>query len=670
MRPLAILTATITVAALGSTAPVATGAPATRTVKVVRVSDSGAITVQQRGRRTVVRLKGVRRPAAGGCRDLEGVGALRSLLVGRTLVLRGPAGAVTARRAGKDVAATVLRRGLLLPAASPGKALAVAAAAARRARRGVYSCSSGAGDGSQGGGAPGAPGPGAGTGTGPGSGGTTSGPGPGAAGGGTTQPPGTTTIPAGTLTDGAYAIGTVDVADIWVDPVSGSDGASGDSTHPVRRLAEAWARIPQGRPLTRGVRIRIRPGTVTAADAPNFWEDRQGTARHPVIVQAESGPDSVVLPSINAKGLSYIYFLRVRIDSRFDPLHCEACDHLLLRDSVVRGRAPASGDVQEALKVNQSTNVFVESSAISGASDNALDFVAVQGGHLLGNTIGDAGDWCGYVKGGSAGLLVARNVFTGCGTGGFTAGQGTGFQFMTAPFIHHEASGVAIVNNLVTDVEGAGIGVNGGLRILVAHNTVSNAGRRGHALEAAYGLRSCDGQPGEPDRAGCQANLDAGGWGTTRVDDGTNAVRIPNRHVWFLNNIVLDRGTGADEHVHVDGPFSGTAQAGSGLGAVRADEDLRFAGNVLFYGPADLPSGAPDDAAFRAANTVNTTAPQLVDPAAGDLRPAPGYDPVGVDVPAFGPWDGPAGEPELTAVPDLTRTFDGRPRTGTRPGAY
>ncbi len=54
---------------------------------------------------------------------------------------------------------------------------------------------------------------------------------------------------------------------------------------------------------------------------------------------------------------------------------------------------------------------------ISGADDNAIDFVAVQYARITGNTIERANDWCAYVKGGSAFVLVARNRIRDCGTG-------------------------------------------------------------------------------------------------------------------------------------------------------------------------------------------------------------------------------------------------------------
>jgi hypothetical protein len=194
-------------------------------------------------------------------------------------------------------------------------------------------------------------------------------------------------------------------------------------------------------------------------------------------------------------------------------------------------------------------------------------------------------------------------------------------------------------------------------------------------MEVAYGRRSCDGQPGDEGRERCQQLLDAGAWGTTRVDDGDNFVRIPNRHVYFYNNLVLDPGTqpGADEHVHLDDPYSGIAQDGSGLGAVVADDDVRFAGNVLSYtnGGSTVSgfSGAADTA-FFSDNTVNTVTPTLVDPDHGDFHPTGTPLPAGAPIPAFGAWDAPGAEPFAGVPADTSHTLDGQLRTGRRPGAF
>ena len=191
--------------------------------------------------------------------------------------------------------------------------------------------------------------------------------------------------------------------------------------------------------------------------------------------------------------------------------HFEACTHVLLRDCTIRGEGTiATYDVpQETLKANQCRFMYVERCDISGAWDNAVDYVAVQGGHVVASRIHRAGDWAMYAKGGSANILVAGNEFFDAGTGGFTAGQGTGFEFMVAPWLTYEASGITFVNNVIHDTQGAGIGVNGGADIVMSNNTLYRVGTRSHVIEVGFGSRSCDG-----DRATCTTLLARGGWGT------------------------------------------------------------------------------------------------------------------------------------------------------------
>jgi hypothetical protein len=291
------------------------------------------------------------------------------------------------------------------------------------------------------------------------------------------------------------------------------------------------------------------------------------------------------------------------------------------------------------VKVNQSQHVAITNNVISGADDNAIDFVAVQYARVTGNTIENAGDWCAYAKGGSAFVLVARNRIRHCGTGGFTAGQGTGLQFMTAPFIRYEAYGIEVLDNQISDTEGAGVGVNGGYDVVVARNRMWNVGARSHWIEIGFGSRSCDGQPGDDGRERCAQNLDAGGWGTTRVDDGTNYVRIPDRHVWVLGNVIDNPRAQGDQLFSIAEPFSGADQDGSGLGDVRADDDLHIAGNLI--AGRGLPTGteacAADDCAAIADRNELAARPGLfVAPDRGDLRLRAGYSAPAPVLPAVG----------------------------------
>ena len=465
----------------------------------------------------------------------------------------------------------------------------------------------------------------------------------------------------------AYDIGSPAVADMWVDPVAGDDAAAGATrAAALRTLAEAWRRVPARTPLVHGVRINLVAGVYAAADVPGYWESRHGSFTAPIILRAADGAGSARLPALNVYDCRFLYLDGLEITAGGgDVLHLESCRHVLLRDMTIRG----TGDIaayaapQEALKANQCQFVYIENCDISGAWDNAVDFVAVQHGHVVRSRIHRAGDWAMYAKGGSAYLTIAGNEFFAAGTGGFTAGQGTGFEFMVSPWLHYEAYGIAFTNNVIHDTAGAGIGVNGGYNILMAHNTLVGVGSRSHVIEAVFGSRSCDG-----DRAACAARLTAGGWGTAVA--GAEEP-IPNRNVFIVNNLVVNPDGAASrwQQFAVAGPRTPSATSNVPSPA-RADDNLLIAGNVIWNGPADHPLGIDGDplaAAVAGANTINTLRPLLVDPARGDYRIAAGVPlPAAVTVPAFDWGDAPT-MPAIPAGSSDTRVlYDhrGAPRSG------
>ena len=420
-----------------------------------------------------------------------------------------------------------------------------------------------------------------------------------------------------------------------VDAKRGRDSNPGTTRRPLKSVAAAWQRIPQARALERPVRILVRPGRYGARALPNYWESRWGTRKAPIVVTA-ARRGTVTFGSVNLFDLRWVAFDGITFSDHNDLFHCELCQHVLLTRSRLTGSA---SELHENVKVNQSQHIAITDNVISGADDNAIDFVAVQYARITGNTIERANDWCAYVKGGSAFVLVARNRIRDCGTGGFTAGQGTGLQFMTAPFIRYEAYGIDVLDNVITDIQGAGIGVNGGYNVVVARNHLWNVGSRSHWLEVGFGSRSCDGGPGDEGRERCGRNLDAGGWGTTRVDDGTNYVRIPNRHVWLLGNVIDNPGAQGDQLFSIAGPFEGPEQDGSGLGGVRADDDLTIAGNLI--AGRDLPTGSEDCAVcpgLAASNTLSAGPGLYVAPENGDLRLRPGIAEPAPALPALS-WD-------------------------------
>ncbi len=405
---------------------------------------------------------------------------------------------------------------------------------------------------------------------------------------------------------------------IYVSAVRGSDSATGTRAHPLRTVTAAWARVPMSRVLDRPYTIVLLAGRWTAAQTPNYWQSRWGTSRAPVILRAERR-GSATLPAVNMFDVRWLVVDGVRFSDQFDLFHCERCQHVLIE----RSRFDGSQQLLDTVKFNQSTWVFLRSNRISGAGMNPLQFVAVQHGAVTGNELANGGDWCAYVKGGSADLLIADNHVHDCGTGGLLAGQGTGLQFMVPPFDQYEAYGIVISDNWIWRTQGAGVGVNGAANVAIVNNRLWNTGAISHTVELDYGLRTCDGQLHDPGRDVCQRYLDQGAWGTTRVDDGTNQVRIPNLNVTVAGNVIANPRQQGDELLDIPAQFDGPSQIGSGLGPVRADQGLQIYHNLFAVGTG-LPDGtdncsAPDCGALRARNTVTPPSNPFRAPSHGDL---------------------------------------------------
>lgn len=479
---------------------------------------------------------------------------------------------------------------------------------------------------------------------------------------------------------GYYDPGDPAVTDLWVDPLNGDDTADGlTSASALQTLDAAWQKIPSGQVLASGYRIRLQPGEYPAESIPNYWESRYGSYESPVVIQGQGNEAGQVILKgfVNVFDSQYLYFENLSILTNGDAFHCEKCDHLLIRNVIMNG----FGDAHEVIKVNQSQYIFIESSDLGGTYENAIDFVAVQYGHILRNHLHDADDWCAYVKGGSAYIRVEGNEMYNCGTGGFSTGQGTGFQFMTAPWLTYEAYDIRVVNNIIHDTEGAGLGVNGGYNILMAYNTLYRVGSRSHGIEVVFGMRSCDGQPGDEGRERCQQYLDTGGWGTTVVDNGENFVNIGNQNVFIYNNILYNPTGFRTEYQHfaIYGPRQNAN--GSGLDQAVTDANLQIKGNIIWNGDTNMPLGIEDDSQgcqpanptcnieqLRAENTINTFEPVFADPATNDFAPLgdwlskfPGYE-----IPDFG-WDLvgiPAGQASNAVAADAAENERSHPGAG------
>jgi hypothetical protein len=419
--------------------------------------------------------------------------------------------------------------------------------------------------------------------------------------------------------------------------------------------------VPINVNLTTGFQINLTAGTYPESAVPIYWESRHGTQSAPIVLKAIDGNGTARLPNMNVYDCRHLYILGLDVSSGGgDVLHLDSCSNVLLRDTTIRGLGdiPSYAVPQETLKVNQSQYIYVEHCDISGAWDNAVDFVAVQYGHVVGSRIHRAGDWAMYAKGGSASLTVAGNEFYDAGTGGFTAGQGTGFEFMVSPWLQYEAYDITFTDNVVHDTQGAGFGVNGGFNILMARNTLYRVGSRSHVIEVGFGSRSCDGN-----QAACRAYLAQGGWGTAVVGGDEP---IPNRNVFIYDNVVYNPDGYVSQWQQFAVAMPRTPSVGSNIPSpAQADTNLQIRGNWIWNGPADHPLGIEQPAlavAVLAGNAINTVRPVLADPARGDYSLAPGVVP-----PVASAGLPPVLPPAPTPLPRLTATFRAVAATTGRP---
>jgi hypothetical protein len=469
----------------------------------------------------------------------------------------------------------------------------------------------------------------------------------------------------------AYDIGNPNFTDIYASPNGSDEQGDGSLGNPFRTIRRAWRAVEHGLDDYRlqAYRIRLLPGDYVGAylDRETDAQFSRGTPDTPLVIESADPANRarVIYDPDASRGnltlfkIEYAYLLNfdIRMDQTYggvawsgnsgDGFQCDQCSYLLLRGMLIRGYY--NNDLSqelgqtETVKLNQAQHIYIEDSEIGGAGDNAIDAVAVRHGWWVRNRIHSARDWCAYAKGGSADILVAANELFNCGTGGFMAGQGTTMVFLRAPFLQYEAYHIKVLNNLIHDVRGAGLGVNGGVNILMAYNTlyrVGNDGNRNQMLELAPGARDCNG----PLPADCSALLAQGAWGTALP--GANGEFVPNRNVFMLNNLVYNPNGFRDPMrvFRLDGPRAGDRTTWpNGPLPARSDEGVVIAGNLIWTGTSgatDLGLGdgtgcQPDNPTcnptqINADNRINQFEPALVNPSGGDYRPLSGGNLSGV----------------------------------------
>jgi uncharacterized protein (TIGR03437 family) len=497
-----------------------------------------------------------------------------------------------------------------------------------------------------------------------------------------------------------YNIGNPTVSDIWLDPVNGDDANDGSSrSRSLRTLTAAWNRIPNGVTLTTtGYRINILPGDLPCErNCSNYYANRFGSYQFPVIIRAAEGRGTVTIQGgLNIYGVKYLYLIDLNLRAggalgafANNVLHLERVDHVLMRGMVIRGGS--RGEFQEALKANQCQYLYLEDSDVGTASSAAVDFLAVQYGHAVGNKLHDAGSFGIYLKSGSAYFRIEANEIYDS-LFGFSAGEGANLLFMEPPWLHYEVYDIKFINNVLRDLPGSGLIVYGGYNILIANNTLYRTGynddpRRAYGLiSLLHGIRLCDGP-----QASCQQLTDQGAWGPNLPGYENYGQVIPNRNVYIYNNLFYNPAPAKTYYGHfvVSGATQRPASFQNLPDILPADENLQIRGNLIWNGPSNHPLGIEDSvwgcqpsnptcniSQLRADNTFNTVEPQFINAAGNDFHLKLRPDLLNVKtyaIPAFG-WDDLVVRP---AVPlgnlnnAIERDLDSRSRSSlSLPGAY
>ena len=473
-----------------------------------------------------------------------------------------------------------------------------------------------------------------------------------------------------------FDIGNPTLKDLWVDPDKGDDRASGATrAQAVKSLAAAWKLIPE-RPATHGWQIRLCPGRYEPPPATGqiLLEDRKASAACPIIFRPADAPLSAELPQLSFKRCSSVYLLDIKlsapgtsgvIPSENIVLHYALCEDILVRGVTAIGLDGPNGLPILTMKANQTHRIYIEDCDFSGATGNAIDLVVVQYGHVVRNRLHDTKAECMYVKGGAAYMLIAGNEMFNSRNHGIMAGQGTGFQYMTPPWLHYEAYDIKYVNNIIHDC-GGGLAVCGGYNVLMAWNTFYRVGDNRDTMVFGPGGRGWNGE-----RAPIvNEYFRLGGWcHPSGGQDGVESYNIPNRNVQICNNVIYnpDGFESRFAHIGLSGPVK--TPAGSNLPpVVRSDDNLSIRGNAIWNGPANKPlfddvenmyhlaaRSTADPAPILRDNAINTLRPELIDPARGDFRPVPGgnlREMKPVDIPDFNWSDAPAKPPVPPGNPD------------------
>jgi hypothetical protein len=269
-----------------------------------------------------------------------------------------------------------------------------------------------------------------------------------------------------------FADGKTPAQTLWVQG-GAAVGGDGSQAQPFASLAEA-ALV-----ATPGTELRV-VGEVESHSQITL----KGTADAPIFISGAPGAKlrGVSSAALKLAASSYVVVQDLELyESPNHVLHFDFSDHLMLRRLHVHRATTA------CLKGSQSSNIYVEDSDFHGAAElpggnpvsaQVLDWVGVNGGHILRNKLHDGPTILVMLKGGTSDLLVAYNeIYDQLGGNSSAAlhlGQWTDSAYFQPANADYEAARVVAFANLIRDVEGPPFAFQGCEDCAAVHNTMWN----------------------------------------------------------------------------------------------------------------------------------------------------------------------------------------------------
>ena len=315
----------------------------------------------------------------------------------------------------------------------------------------------------------------------------------------------------------------------WYVANNGSDSAAGSITAPLQTLQAAVADAKAGDTII--LRGGTYNGGITISQPNITIQSYQGETAKIVAGTTSTSPQSNILFDINASGGKLLnltitggYYYAVKLNSNWDSgaSSIYGASNILIQGCTISG----AGD--HDVKITPDCNhVTIDSCDISnpgvvfGAAATAECIDAVQANYLTisNNYLHDGPANACYSKGGGVNTIIENNRINNMGFSGIILGQSSDecwFDTTVNPNYYESINGI-VRNNIITNVQGFGIGAWAALNPIIDNNTMINVG------QSMFGGLLIQGQEHWP-TAGPYAGQD---------------IIVPSTNVTMENNIVV-----------------------------------------------------------------------------------------------------------------------------------